>query len=53
MKSKLPKLFRSLDDYGHPIRVTYKGEETYQTYCGACFSFIVQALTLYFILAAI
>ena len=40
------RLLSSLDDFGHPIRLTYKGEETYQTACGGALSVAVQVITL-------
>ena len=40
------RLLRGLDDYGHPIKVTYRGEETYQTLCGSLFSLIVLGFTM-------
>ena len=33
--------FRKLDKFGHPISLTYKGRDKYQTAWGACLSMLV------------
>ena len=46
MKIKFLKTLRSLDDFGHPMSLTYKGEETFQTSFGSLLSIAVRILTL-------
>ena len=46
MKISLSKLVKTMDDFGHPINVTYKGEETHQSIIGGTFSVLVKVLTL-------
>jgi len=41
-------LWRSLDIYGHPVGVTYKGKDTYQTKLGALFSFFTYILVIFY-----
>ena len=33
--------FTKLDKFGHPITLTYKGEDKFQTFWGACISILV------------
>ena len=46
MSFSLGRLLRSLDDFGHPITLTYKGEETYQTCLGGVITVVVSAFTM-------
>ena len=46
MRFSLQRLIRSFDDFGHPITLTYKGEETYQSCLGGLLTFFVSAFTL-------
>ena len=39
------RFIRSLDDFGHPIKLSYKGEDTYQSFLGGVFTLAVQVLT--------
>ena len=41
----LLRFIRSLDDFGHPIKLSYKGEDTYQSFFGGVFTLLVQVLT--------
>ena len=50
MRFSLARFVRSFDDYGHPIQVTYKGEESYQTFLGGVCTGLVQITTLIMIL---
>lgn len=52
MRFSFIRLLRGLDDYGHPIRLSYKGEETFQTLGGSILSITVQGLTLAMIITA-
>ena len=40
------RLLRSLDDFGHPTNLTYKGEETYQSCLGGIITLVVSAFTI-------
>ena len=40
------RLVRSLDDFGHTIKVTYKGEESFQTVCGGVFTIVARVIIL-------
>ena len=42
--SKIGKFFTSLDIFGHPIGVRYKGKETFQTQLGALCTLIAYIL---------
>ena len=46
MSFSLRRILRSLDDFGHPITLTYKGEETYQSCLGGIITLVVSAFTL-------
>ena len=46
MRFSIVKFVRSFDDYGHPIQVTYKGEESHQTFLGGICTALVQMTTL-------
>ena len=40
------RMLRSLDNFGHPIQLNYKGNETYQSACGGLLTIAVQVITL-------
>ena len=42
--------FKKLDKFGHPISLTYKGRDKFQTPWGACVSLCVAMLMLWVIL---
>ena len=46
MNFSLRRIVRSLDDFGHPITLTYKGEETYQSCLGGIVTLVVIAFTI-------
>ena len=46
MKFSLSGAVRLFDDLGHPIRLTYKGSETYQSFLGGVLSIGVLAFTI-------
>ena len=46
MKFRFFNILRSFDDFGHPMSLTYKGEETFQTSLGGLLSIAVRVLTL-------
>ena len=52
MRLKLLKLLRRQDDLGHPISLTYKGDETYQTVFGGFLTLAVQLITMVLIITA-
>ena len=43
---KFMRMLRSLDNFGHPIQLNYKGNETYQSACGGLLTIAVQVITL-------
>ena len=45
------KFFRSLDIYGHPIGVKYKGDTSYKTLLGSLFSLCTTSILLFFAVA--
>ena len=45
MNFNLRQFVRSLDDFGHPITLTYKGEEMYQSFLGGIITLLVSAFT--------
>ena len=53
MKFSLIKSVQGLDDFGHPIGVTYKGEETFQSFIGGLCTIILKFLTSLIILKSI
>lgn len=46
MKVSLSNLLKSFDNFGHPIHVNYKGEETFKSQVGGVLSLLSLALTL-------
>ena len=44
------KLLRTIDDFGHPIRVNFKGEEHHQTACGG---FLTIGVRIFIIIAIV
>ena len=49
----LSKLLKSIDSFGHPIQVNYKGEETFKSQVGGVLSLLSLALTLVLVLKAV
>ena len=45
MRLSILRMLRSIDDYGHPIGVTYKGQESYQSAAGGFLSLFVLVFT--------
>ena len=52
MKFSILNLLSSLDEFGHPMSLTYKGEFTYQTLVGGVLSIIMQILVAIMIINA-
>jgi hypothetical protein len=48
MKLNLYDKFRSLDIYGEPVALNYKGKGSYNTGCGAFYTIITFILMLFF-----
>ena len=46
MRFAFLRVLKTMDDYGHPIQLTYKGEETYQSAFGGLLTVGVQIMTL-------
>lgn len=53
MRFSIKRFVRGLDDFGHPIQVNYKGEETFQSLLGSVLTIVVQVLTVINIVRAI
>lgn len=53
MRFGILRLLRSQDDFGHPIRVTFKGEETHKSALGGLMSVTVQVMTFILILKSV
>ena len=53
MKFSILNLLSSLDEFGHPMSLTYKGEFTYQTLIGGVLSIIMQVLVAIMIINAV
>ena len=53
MRLGLKGFIRTLDDFGHPINVTYKGEETHQSCLGGVLTIVVKFFTAMVALKAI
>ena len=53
MKFSILSLLRSLDEFGHPMSLTYKGDFTYQTLIGGVLSIIMQVLVAIMIINAV
>ena len=52
MVMKALKMLRSFDDFGHKIHVSYKGKESYQTFCGGFFTIVSRIIVLIAIIKA-
>ena len=52
MKFSLIGLLSSLDEFGHPMSLTYKGEFTYQTLIGGILTIVMQVLVAIVIINA-
>ena len=53
MKVSFSNLLKSIDSFGHPIQVNYKGEETFKSLVGGVLSLLSLALTLVLVLKAV
>ena len=42
------RYFRSLDDYGEPVDINYKGDTSYKTYTGAFFTVALKGFMIAF-----
>ena len=49
----ITRFVRSLDDFGHPIRLNYRGENTYQSCLGGSLSIVTVTLTLFMVISGI
>ena len=47
MSGKIDSLFKSIDIFGHPISVNYRGEDTFKTRLGAFFTIVVYTLMIF------
>ena len=50
MRFSLKKLIREFDDFGHPVGLTYKGEDSHQSVLGGAFTIVVTAFTFMLVL---
>ena len=46
-------MLKSIDSFGHPIQVNYKGEETFKSQVGGLLSLLSLALTLVLVVRAV
>ena len=46
------RYFTSLDSYGKPVKVSYKGDSTYKTFLGASMTMAMKVFMLFFILTS-
>ena len=53
MKFSLGAFVRSIDLFGHPIKVNYKGQHDYNTLFGGVFSILAYSLTLVLVYRAV
>ena len=53
MKVSFSNLLKSIDSFGHPIQVNYKGEETFKSQVGGLLSLLSLALTLVLVVRAV
>ena len=47
MRQRLLEIFKDVDIFGHPIRINYKGSDTYKTKLGAFVTLLTYALILF------
>ena len=52
-KSKIGSLIQKCDLYGHPINLTYNGEETFKSILGGVFSILYSLAVLAWLVASI
>ena len=53
MKFQIGSFFKSIDLFGHPIKVNYKGQHDYKSLIGGVFSILAYSLTLVLIYRAV
>ena len=53
MGFKVIKMLRNLDDFGHPVNVSFKGEESYKSPLGGILTIAVRLLTLVIVYKAV
>ena len=50
---RIASLVRSLDKFGHSIKVNYRGEESFNSFFGGVLTIVVYSLTLVMVISAI
>ena len=53
MAKSFKRLLRSVDTFGHPIKVNYSGEESYKSALGGLMTLLVYSLTIVVVIRAI
>ena len=53
MAKSFKRLLRSVDTFGHPIKVNYRGEESYKSALGGLMTLLVYSLTIVVVVRAI
>ena len=53
MLLKIANLVRSLDNFGHSIKVNYRGEESFNSFFGGVMTIMVYSLTLVMVIRAV
>ena len=53
MKVSFSNLLKSIDSFGHPIHVNYKGEKTFKSQIGGLLSLLSLAMTLVLVVKAV
>ena len=43
---KFVRFFRSFDKFGEPVKINYKGEDTYRTKLGAFFTILLYVMVI-------
>ena len=47
MRQRLLELFKDVDIFGHPIKINYRGSDTYKTKLGAFVTLLTYALIIF------
>ena len=53
MSLRIASLVRGLDNFGHSIKVNYRGEESFNSLFGGALTIVVYSLTLVMVMSAI
>ena len=53
MRASLSHWLKSVDSFGHPVQVNYKGDKTFKSQVGGVLSLLSMALTLMMVVRAV